>query len=103
MYPALIFVQGIGGNSIIEFVGIGNPTVEYLLETAERILCLGGAKTQPESLAASAGHLENIVGRGLGPRFRGIQRLARGAIGGWSNGLKVDAGITIATSLSSKQ
>ena len=36
----------------------------------------GGRQTQPDRLAAAAGHVEDIVGRGLGPGLGGIHRLA---------------------------
>jgi hypothetical protein len=65
-----------GRNSLVEFVGIAYPAVECLLETAERIFFLGGRQTQPNSLAAPAGHFEDIVGRDLGPRSGRIHRLA---------------------------
>ena len=50
--------------------------VEDLLETAEGVFCPGGRQTQPDSLAAAAGHVEDIVRRGLGPGLGGIDRLA---------------------------
>ena len=76
VHPALIFVQRVGRNPFVEFVGVGDAAFECLFETAEGIFYLGGRQTQPDRLAAAAGHLEDIVGRGLGPRLGGIHRLA---------------------------
>ena len=48
--------------------------LEDLLEIAEGVCCPGGGQTQPDSLAAAAGHVEDIMRRGLGPRPGGIDR-----------------------------
>ena len=45
MHPALIFVQRVRRNPLVEFVGIGYPAVEYLLEIAESIFDFGGGQT----------------------------------------------------------
>ena len=76
VHPAFIFVQRLRRNPIVEFVSVGDPAFEYLLETAEGIVYLGGRQTQADGLAAAAGHVEDIVGRRLGPDLGGIDRLA---------------------------
>ena len=76
VHPALVFVQRVGRNPLVEFVGVGDPALERLLEPAKGISCLGGGQTQPDGLAAAARHVEDIVGRGLGPRLGGIHRVA---------------------------
>ena len=50
--------------------------LNVFVETAEGIFCLGGRQTQPDRLAAAGGHVEDIVGRSLGPRLGGIHRFA---------------------------
>jgi hypothetical protein len=76
MHPALIFVQRVGRNPLVEFVRVGDPAFEYPIEIAKGIFYLGGRQTQPNRLAAAGGHVEGIVGRRLGPRLGGIHRLA---------------------------
>ena len=76
MHPTLIFVQRAGRDPLVEFVGVGDAAFERLFETAKGIFCRGGRQTQPDRLAATAGHLEGIMRRGLGPRLGGIHRLA---------------------------
>ena len=76
VHPALIFGQRLGRDPLVEFVGVGDAALEYLLEAAEGVVGPGGRQAQPDSLAAAAGHVEDIVGRGLGARLGGIHRLA---------------------------
>ena len=76
VHPALIFVQRVGRNPIVEFVGVGDPAFEYPIETAKGIFCLGGRQTEADGLAAAGGHIECIVSRRLGPNLGGIHRVA---------------------------
>jgi hypothetical protein len=75
MHPALILGQRFGRNPLIEFISVGDAATEVLLETAEGVFCPGGRQTQPDSPAAAGRHIENVMGRGLGPRLGGIDRL----------------------------
>ena len=52
VHPALIFVQRLRRNPLVEFVGVGDPAFEYPLETAEGIFRRGGRQPQPDRLAA---------------------------------------------------
>jgi hypothetical protein len=74
MHPALILGQRSGRNPRVEFVGVGDAALEGAFEAAERIVQLCGRQTQPDRLAAAGGHVEDIVGRGLGPGPGGIHR-----------------------------
>ena len=74
VHPAFVFVQRVGRNPVVEFVGVGDAAFERLFETAKSIFYLGGRQTQPNRLAAAGGHLDGIVGRRLGPRLGGIHR-----------------------------
>ena len=76
VHPALIFVQRGRRDPLVEFVGVGDPAFEHLLEAAEGIVYPGGRQTEADGLAAAAGHVEDIVGRRLGPGLGGIHRLA---------------------------
>ena len=75
MHPALIFGQRTGRNPLVEFISVSDAAREGLLETAERVFCPGSRQTQLDSLTPAARHVEDIVGRGLGPRLDGIDRL----------------------------
>ncbi len=76
VHPPFIFVQRLRRNPLVEFVRVGDPAFEYLLETAKGIVYPGGRQTQADGRAAAAGHVEDIVGRRLGPDLGGVDRLA---------------------------
>jgi len=37
MYPALIFIQGLGSDPVIKFISLGDPFLESRFESVERI------------------------------------------------------------------
>ena len=76
VHPPFIFVQRVRRNPLVEFVRVGDPAVKYPLETAKGIVYPGGRQTQADGRAAAAGHVEDIVGRSLGPDLGGVDRLA---------------------------
>ena len=76
VHPPFIFTQRSRRDPFIELIGIGAPAFEDLVETAEGISYLGGRQTQADGLAAAAGNVERIVGRGLGPGLGWIYCLA---------------------------
>ena len=76
VHPPLIFTQRSRRDPFVEFVGVGDPAFEDLVEIAEGIAYLGGRQTQADGLAAAAGDVEDIVGRSLGPGLGWVDRLA---------------------------
>ena len=76
VHPPFILVQRVRRNPIVELVGVGDPALEYLLETAKGLVDPGGRQTEADGLASAAGHVEDIVGRRLGPDLGGVDRLA---------------------------
>ena len=76
VHAPFIFVQRVRRNPLVEFVRVGDPAVKYPLETAKGIVDPGGRQTQADGRAAAAGHVEDIVGRRLGPDLGGVDRLA---------------------------
>ena len=75
VHPALVFAQRLRRDPPVEFVRVGHPAFEDLLEALEGIVHRGGYQTQANRLAAAARHVQSIVGRGLGPRHGGIHGL----------------------------
>ena len=75
MHPALIFGQRIGRDPLVEFISVGDATVEIRSKPAKGSFFLGG-QAQPNSLAAAAGYIEDIVGRGLCPGPGRIDRIS---------------------------
>src|SRR5678815_4492225 len=71
MDSALIFVQRFRRNPLVEFVGVGDPAFEYLIERAKGIFYLSGRQTQANRLAASGRNIEWIVSSRLGSGVRG--------------------------------
>src|SRR6266699_6909276 len=69
--PALVFVQRLRRNPIVEFVGVGDAALECLLEPAKRLVSLGGRESEADGLAASARHVEDVVSRRLRPDLGG--------------------------------
>src|SRR5213592_4397339 len=61
VHPPFIFVQRGRRNPIVELVSIVVPD---------------GRQTEADSLASAGGHVEDIVGRRLGPDLGGVDRLA---------------------------
>ena len=76
VHAALILRQRPGRDPLVELIGVGDPALEDLLETAEGILHPGGRQPQSHRLAAARRHVEDVVGRRLGPRLGGIHRVA---------------------------
>jgi hypothetical protein len=74
VHPALVFAESAGRDPVVEFVRVSDAALEDLLEALEGILRRRGCEPQADRLAAAAGHVEHIVGRGFGPRLGGIHR-----------------------------
>src|SRR2546425_2669524 len=74
--PPFIFVQRGRRNPIVELVSVGDPTLDYLVDPAKGIVVPDGRQTEADSLASAGGHVEDIVGRRLGPDLGGVDRLA---------------------------
>jgi hypothetical protein len=75
MHPALIVGERLRRDPLVEFVGLSDPALERLLEAAERPLHPGGGQPEADGGAAAGGHVEPVVGRGLGPGPGRIDRL----------------------------
>ena len=76
VHPALVLAQRLRRDPLVELVGVGDPALECLLEAAEGVVGPGGGQTEADGLAAAGGHVEHIVGRGLGPDLGGVDRVA---------------------------
>ena len=85
MHAPFIVGQRLRRNPIVEFVGVRDPVLECLVEPVEGIADLEsanafvgprGRQPQTHGLASASGHVEDIVGRSLGPGFRGVDRVA---------------------------
>src|SRR4029453_6727456 len=72
----VVFIQRGRRNPIVEFVRVGDPAFEYLLEIAKGVVDGGGRQTEADGLVSAAGHVEDVVGRRLGPDLAGVDRLA---------------------------
>jgi len=55
VHPALIVVQRVGRNPVVEFVRVSDAACERLLETAESIFYLGCRQTETDGRAAAGG------------------------------------------------
>ena len=76
VHPALIFSQRWRRDPLEELVGVGDPSLEDLLEAAEGLVYPGGRQPQADGLASAGGHVERVVRRRLGPGLGGIDRFA---------------------------
>ncbi len=76
VHPALVFAESFRRDPPVEFVRVSDPALEDPLEALEGIFRRGGCEPQADRPAAAAGHVEDIVGRSLGPRLGGIHRFA---------------------------
>ena len=75
VHPPFIVVQRMRRNPRVEFVCVGDPAVKYPLEPAKGIVYPGSRQTQANSRAATTGHVEDIMGRSLGPNLGGVDCL----------------------------
>jgi hypothetical protein len=76
MHPALIVGQRRRRDPLVEFVGVSDPALERLLETAKGLIDPGGRQTEADGLASARGHVEGVVGGRLGAHPRGVDRVA---------------------------
>src|SRR6266480_5272303 len=72
MYAAFILAQRLRSNSVVEFVGIGKASSEYLVKRAEWISWWFRTQSKPDDLAAAGGDIQAIVRRSLRARLGGI-------------------------------
>ena len=75
VHAPFVLAQRRRRNPVVELVGVGDPAVEDLLETAKGIGGPGRRETEADGLASAGGHVERIVGRRLGPGLAGVDRL----------------------------
>ena len=76
VHAPFVLVQRRRRNPVVEFVGVGDPALEDVLETAEGLVDPGRRQTEADGLASAGGHVEDVVGRRLGPDLGGVDRLA---------------------------
>ena len=76
MHPALIVGERLRRDPLVEFVGVGDPALERLLEAAKGLIDPRGRQTEADGLASAGGHVEGVVGGRLGAHLGGVDRLA---------------------------
>ena len=74
--PALILAQRLRGDPVVELVGLGDAPRQSRRESAKCVVGRVTSQAKTDGLAPAAGHLQHVVGGGLGSGLGGVDRIA---------------------------
>ena len=75
VHAAFILTQRMRGDSVVEFVGIGQASSKYLVERSEGVGWWFRTQAQPDYLAATSLDFKTIESRGLSAQLGGIHSI----------------------------